>query len=120
MAREFVESKRQTWGFNIFPQGKFLEIRRASLNVLIEPADSVKASDPWVGKIAREGKGYPLQYSGLENSMDRIVHGVTKSRHELSDFSIFPRAGSCDTWVPVCLECVHAWSCVTLCDPMDC
>ena len=26
-----------------------------------------------------EGKGYPLQYSGLENSMDVIVHGVTKS-----------------------------------------
>ena len=28
-----------------------------------------------------EGKGYPLQYSGLENSMDRIciVHGVAKS-----------------------------------------
>ena len=26
-----------------------------------------------------EGKGYPLQYSGLENSMDCIAHGVTKS-----------------------------------------
>ena len=26
-----------------------------------------------------EGKGYPLQYSGLENSVDCIVHGVTKS-----------------------------------------
>ena len=26
-----------------------------------------------------EGKGYPLQYSGLENSMDCIVHGVAKS-----------------------------------------
>ena len=26
-----------------------------------------------------EGKCYPLQYSGLENSMDSIVHGVTKS-----------------------------------------
>ena len=27
-----------------------------------------------------EGKGYPLQYSGLENSMDCIVHGVTESQ----------------------------------------
>ena len=27
-----------------------------------------------------EGKGYPLQYSGLENSMDCIVYGVTKSQ----------------------------------------
>ena len=33
-----------------------------------------------------EGKGYPLQYSGLENSMDCIVHGVAKSRTQLSDF----------------------------------
>ena len=40
--------------------------------------------DPWVGKIPREGKGYPLQYSGLENSMDCIDHGVTKSRTWLS------------------------------------
>ena len=39
-----------------------------------------------------EGKGYPLQYSGVENSMDCIVHGVAKSR-TLSDFhfSIFWR-----------------------------
>ena len=33
-----------------------------------------------------EGNGYPLQYSGLENSMDCTVHGVTKSRTQLSDF----------------------------------
>ena len=33
-----------------------------------------------------EGKGYPLQYSGLENSMDCIVIGVAKSRTRLSDF----------------------------------
>ena len=33
-----------------------------------------------------EGKGYPLQYSGLENPMDCIVHGVAKSRTRLSNF----------------------------------
>ena len=32
-----------------------------------------------------EGKGYPLQCSGLENSMDCIVHGVTESRTQLND-----------------------------------
>ena len=32
-----------------------------------------------------KGKGYPLQYSGLENSMDCIVHGVTKSQTRLSN-----------------------------------
>ena len=35
---------------------------------------------PW------RGKGYPLQYSGLENFMDCIAHGVAKSRTRLSDF----------------------------------
>ena len=33
-----------------------------------------------------EGKGYPLRYSGLENSVDCIVHGVTKRRTQLSGF----------------------------------
>ena len=33
-----------------------------------------------------EGKGYPLQYADLENSMDCIVQGVAKSRTQLSDF----------------------------------
>ena len=35
---------------------------------------------PGSGRSAGEGIGYPLQYSGLENSMDCIVHGVAKSR----------------------------------------
>ena len=33
-----------------------------------------------------EGKGYPLQYSSLENSMDYTVHGVAKSPTWLTDF----------------------------------
>ena len=33
-----------------------------------------------------ERNGYPLQYSGLENSMDSIVHGVTKNQTQLSNF----------------------------------
>ena len=32
-----------------------------------------------LGRSPGEGNGYPLQYSGLENSLDCIVHGVTKS-----------------------------------------
>ena len=40
---------------------------------------------PGLGRSLEEGKGYPLQYSGLENSMDCIVHGVTKSWTQLSD-----------------------------------
>ena len=41
---------------------------------------------PGLGRSPVEGKGYPLQYSGLENSMDCIVHGVAKSQTRLSDF----------------------------------
>ena len=47
--------------------------------------------ETWVRSLGWEdllekGKAYTLQYSGLENSMDCIVHGVTKSRTQLSDF----------------------------------
>ena len=41
---------------------------------------------PGLGRSPGEGKGYPLQYSGLENSMDSIVHGVSKNQIRLSDF----------------------------------
>ena len=37
-------------------------------------------STPGLGRCPGGGKGYPLQDSGLENSMDSIVHGVTKSQ----------------------------------------
>ena len=42
-------------------------------------------SIPRLGRSPGEGKGYPLQYSGLKNSMDCIVHGVAKSQTQLSD-----------------------------------
>ena len=53
-----------------------------------------------LGRSSGEGKGCPLQYSGLENSMDCIVHGVAKSRTGLSNFH-FPSA--------------MQWSCGYLC-----
>ena len=43
-------------------------------------------SIPGLGRSPGEEKGYPFQHSDLENSMDCIVHGVTKSRTWLSDF----------------------------------
>ena len=39
-----------------------------------------------LGRPPEEGKGYPLQHAGLENSMDCIIHRVAKSRTQLSDF----------------------------------
>ena len=43
-------------------------------------------SIPGLGRSPGEGKGYPLWYSGLEDSMGCIVHGVAKSRTQLRDF----------------------------------
>ena len=51
---------------------------------------NVKSMFRWIyilGRSSGEGKGYPLQYSGLENSMACIVHGVTKT--QLSDFHTY-------------------------------
>ena len=41
---------------------------------------------PELGRSPGERKCYPLQYSGLENSTDYIVHGVTRSWTQLNDF----------------------------------
>ena len=41
---------------------------------------------PGLGRCPGEGKGYPLQYSGQENSMDCIIHRATKSWTWLSKF----------------------------------
>ena len=50
-------------------------------------------SIPRLGKSPEKGNGNPLQYSCLENSIDRgpwwaIVHGLTKSQIQVSDYSI--------------------------------
>ena len=51
------------------------------------------SSIPGLGRSAGEGIGHSLQYSGLENSMDYLVHGVTNS-HDWATFSFM---------VPKCL-----------------
>ena len=43
-------------------------------------------SIPELERSSGKGKGYPLQYSGLENSTDCIVHGIAKSQTQLNDF----------------------------------
>ena len=92
---------------------------------------------PGLGRSPGEGKGYPLQYSGLENSMDYAVHGVAKSWTRLSDFH-FQKVGKCKKrrssllWLePFCfslwyrihfcikVEMLVAQLRLTHCDPMD-
>ena len=51
-------------------------------------------SIPGLGRSPGEGNGNPLQYSCLENPMDggawlATVHGVAKSRTQLSDFTMY-------------------------------
>ena len=50
------------------------------------PAMQDLGSIPELGRSPVTGDNYPLQYSGLENSMDYTVHGVTKIQAQLSNF----------------------------------
>ena len=57
-----------SWGFPGSSVGKESTCNAGDLGLI-----------PRLGRSPGEGNGYPLQCSGLENSMDCIVHGVAKS-----------------------------------------
>ena len=56
-------------------------------------------SIPGLGRSPGEGKGYPLQYSGLENFTDCTPHGVAKSWTQLSDFHFTSLHFTIISWV---------------------
>ena len=56
------------------------------------------ASIPGLGRSPGEGKGYPLQYSGLENSMDCIVYGIAKRWTLLRDFHFSSQKNMIYSW----------------------
>ena len=58
--------------------------------------DGDLGSIPGLGRPPGEGKGYPLQYSGLENSMDCVAHGVAKSQAWLSNFHSDSKESACN------------------------
>ena len=78
---------------------------------------------PGLGRSPGEGKGYPVQYSGLENSMDCRGHGVTKSQTQLSNFHFqFMMLAVGFSWKPSQFEegpllpCwVFTWMCFWFC-----
>ena len=75
--------KLRTWGSG-FPGGS--EVKASACNA------GDPGSIPGLGRSPGEGNGNPLQYSCLENPMDReswwaTVHGVAKSQTRLSDFT---------------------------------
>ena len=91
--------KLKHWVFESFPQGYSLsavepgfELRQSDASLSAGKESTCNAGDtssiPGLGRSPGEGKSYPFQYSGLENSMDSIVHGVTKSWTWLSDFHL--------------------------------
>ena len=57
------------------------------------------SSNPGLGRFLGEGIDYPLQDSGLENSMGCIVHEVAKSRTQVSDFH-FQSNQACEPQLP--------------------
>ena len=61
-------------------------------------------SIPGLGRSPGEGKGCALQYSGLENSVDCTVHGVTKSQTRLRDFH-FPSLHPAHKAQNICGSC---------------
>ena len=95
---------------------------RKSVNLLIWPflldssagkESACNAGDlssiPGLGRSAGEGKGYPLQYSGLENSMDCIVYRVAETGTRLNDFhSLTHSLISVNQLVP--RTCAPCWS----------
>ena len=75
-----------------------LMINKTAEFILLDSGSDGKASAYSAGDLGLipgserspgEGKGYLLQYSVLENSMDYIVQGVAKSQTQLSDFKAF-------------------------------
>ena len=77
---------------------------RASLVVqLVKNLPAMQEAETKVHSLGQkdppgEGNNYPLQYSGLENSMDCIVRGVAKSRTRLSHFHFH----LCEVWLFLC------------------
>ena len=71
-------------------------------------------SIPGLGRSPGEGKGNPLQHSGLEKFMDYIVYGVAKSQGFSLHFTFTMKSLCCCCYYSV------AKLCPTLCHPMDC
>ena len=111
--------KKQYWRWNsgLVPNGERNMSRLPTVTLLtwlicrIQHAGDL-GSVPGLGRSPAEGKGYPHQYSGLKNSMDCIVHRITKSWSELSDFhfhfaSCEIRAWRSTNWNQDCRENYH-------------
>ena len=73
-------------------------------------------SIPGWGRSPGEGKGYPLQYCSLENSMDCIVRGVAKRQTRLSHFHFHSVIKARKMWVDHTCEIATTDGPCTCCD----
>ena len=74
------------WRRDRLPTPVFLSFSCGSAGIESSSNAGDLGSSPGFGRSPRERKVYPLQYSGLKNSMNWIVHGVAKSQTQLSNF----------------------------------
>ena len=104
-------SKIYTWGIEStgFPGGSAGKESACNAGDL--------GSVPGLVRSHGEGNSYSLWYFDLENSMDCIVRGITKSLMQPSDFH-FHRMLASSLGPGFC--CSVPESCLTLCDPIDC
>ena len=84
-----------SWGFPDSSVGKEFACNSGDLG-----------SIPGLGRSPGEGKGSSFQYSGLENSIDYIVHGVTKSQTQLSDFHFHLHVSKAPSRFSVNTKCI--------------
>ena len=78
-------SRRYSWRRDRLPTPVFLGFPCGSAGKDSTCNEGDVGLIPGLRRFPGEGKGYPLQYSGLENSMDCIIYGVSKSWTRLSD-----------------------------------
>ena len=80
----YTEKQGKVFGGGILGRKEYCDLDGSAGKSTYSTADL--GSIPELGRSPGEKNGYPLQYSGLENSMDSIVHGVAKSWTRLSNF----------------------------------
>ena len=80
LASAVVETSEEKPSALFYEAWKLVEAFLSLWDSLVAPWNAGDlGSIPGLGRSSRQGKGYQLQYSGLENSMVCIVHGVAKS-----------------------------------------
>ena len=63
-------------------------VRQILVAQLVKNLPAMQGSIPGLGRSPRKGNSHPIQCSVLENSMDCIVHGDSKSRTQLCNFQV--------------------------------